>query len=120
MRLEGESLPDSLVVDDTRVWVRSEDSRIQGWEFRPAHSPPVLLSDFARPDTVWILSIAPKYWAPGRPRLNIEDAVTGKEGFLLSGRYTKSTAERWDNRDLVAGHVAGEAVILDFERLIRQ
>ena len=40
VRLEDESLPDSLVVDDTRVWVPSGDSRTQGWEFGPAHSPP--------------------------------------------------------------------------------
>ena len=43
-----------------------------------------------------------------------------KRDFDCLGGYTKSTAARWDNRYLVAGHVTGEAVILDFERVIPQ
>ena len=90
--MKDEPLPDSLVVDDTSVWVRSGDSRTQGWEFRPAHSPPVLLSGLS--PLRYRLDFIDRTQILGAEPSMIEDAVTGKEVFRLSGRYVKPTAAR--------------------------
>ena len=115
VRLEGSISHAPLIVDGSRVWVHFVDSQTQGWDFGILSSTPVPLSD-TPPD-------------PDRSHLNfiycaktsgfrVEDTVTGKEVYQLSGRFSMPTITQWDGRYLVAGYHSGEVLILDFSCMI--
>jgi WD40 repeat protein len=55
------------------------------------------------------------WWTNGPSK--IEDSVTGKEVFWLSGRYAEPVEAQWDGQYLVAGYKSGEVLILDFNHL---
>ena len=92
VKLEGEPLSNSLVVYWSRVWARFKDSPIQGWDFGPKDSRPILLSGlfscplprprFAFIDHTEVWNIDPS---------GIVDTDAGREVFRLSGRYWKHT-----------------------------
>jgi WD40 repeat protein len=111
----GESfLQESLYVDGSRVWVSFKDKPTQGWDFGVPGPSPVPLSNIPseRPHLCLIHSVT-SYGYTDSP-VWIEDAVTGKEVFQLSGRYAKPTETQWDGQYLVAGYLSGEVLILDF------
>jgi len=71
----------SLIVDGSRAWVYSPWSRIQGWGFEVADSPPLALSSLPSlsfGDTKW--------WDIGLS--SVVDTVTGWVIFKMGGRYT--------------------------------
>jgi WD40 repeat protein len=102
-------------VDGSKIWVNHRDKPPQGWDFGVSGSSPVLLSNTPseRPHLDFIHY--PSEWNKGPSR--IEDTVTGKVVFWLSGRYTEHRDVRWDGRYLVAGSQSGEVLILDFKHL---
>ena len=110
--------PHSLVVDGPRVWVYSENLPIKGWNFGTPGLTPVPLSDTSldRHHTDFINQT--RRWGPGPPR--IKDAVTGKEVFQLSGRYSRPTAMWCNSHYLIAGYGSGEVLILDFNNMTPQ
>ena len=106
---KGDPFMDPLYMDGSRIWVYFEDSSTQGWDFGiPGTSPITLSSTIDRPHLDFI----------EQPNARIEDTVTGKEVFQLSGRYAKPTAVQWDGRYLVAGYGCGEVLILDFINML--
>ena len=112
----GKPFFNSLFLDDSKVWVRFEDSQSQGWDFGLVGSltPSVPLSSSSAPPALrprldFIDRTGAWHTEPSR----IEDTVTGEEVFRLSGTYKKPNAARWDGRYPVAGYPSGEVVILD-------
>jgi WD40 repeat protein len=102
-------------VDGSKIWVNHRDKPPQGWDFGVSGSSPVQLSNTPseRPHLDFIHY--PSEWNKGPSR--IEDTVTGKVVFWLSGRYTDHRGVRWDGQYLVAGSQSGEVLILDFKHL---
>ena len=117
VKLEGKSLWGSLVVDGSRVWVYFKDLQAQGWDFRLPRSTPVPLFNMS-PDRPHLHFIGTKGQDISPPRL--EDTITGKVFFQLSGKYAKPAKAQWDGRYLVTGYLSGEVLILDFAHLICQ
>ena len=115
--LEGEPLYDSLVVGSSRVWVYFMDSQILGWDFGFPDSTPVPLFNTSadRPHLSFI-GTERQCISPSR----IEDTVTGREVFQLSGRYASPREARCDGRYLIAGYEPREVLILDFSHMITQ
>ena len=113
--LEGEPVYMSLIVDGSRVWVQIKDSHIQGWDFGLTGSTPVPLSNMP-PSKLHLCFIGTKgqHTSPSR----IENIVTSKEVFRLSGRYTNPLVVQWDGQYLVTGYESGEVLILDFTHMI--
>ena len=107
---------DPSCMEGSRLLVRYKDSSIQGWDFGIPGSPPISLFgtsldrsrlDFIR-GTEWMNT------GPAR----VEDTVTGKEVFRLSGEYAQPTGAQWDGRYLIAYFQSGEVLILDFDRVL--
>ena len=110
----GEPLYDSLVVDGSRVWVSFEDSKTEGWDFGLSGSAPISLSNVSsdKPHLCFIGTMQ-QDTSPSR----VEDTVTRKEVFRLSGRYAMPEVARWDSQYLIAGYTSGEVLILDFNHV---
>lgn len=104
----------SLIVDGSRVWLCSEDSQPQGWDFRIPGSTPILLPNTSL-DITYLDSL-------NNTRLfdqsGTEDIVNGKLAFQLSGRYSWPIMVQWDNQHLVTGYGSGEVLILGFNHAI--
>ena len=113
--LEGEPLYHCLIADGLRVCFFLEDLEIQGWDFGVSDSTPIPLSNTS-PDKPRLVFLGTSYQdiSPSR----IEDMVTKKEVFQLSGRYAKPWVAQWDGRYLIAGYESGEVLILDFNNMI--
>ena len=124
VKLEGEKTWNPLIVDDARVWIRYNDSQLQGWDFGTPSTIPVPLSDLPPdPDKPWLDFIHDP------PR--VVNTVTGIEIIQLPGRYKKGdTATRgwveWPMSDgvvdvqcdgwhMVARYESKEVLILDFK-----
>ena len=117
VRLEGEPLHDSLIVDGSRVWACLKDSQIQGWKIVSSDLTPVPLSN-TPPNGPLLRFIGTRRQNTNPSR--IENTLTGKEVFQLPGRYAKPEVARWDGRYLVAGYDSGEVLILDFIHMVPQ
>jgi WD40 repeat protein len=115
VEVEGDSYLGPHCVDSSKIWVNHRDKPPQGWDFGVSGSSPVLLSNAPseRPHLDFIHY--PSEWNKGPSR--IEDTVTGKVVFWLSGRYAEHRGVRWDGQYLVAGSQSGEVLILDFKHL---
>jgi len=109
---------DPLQMDSSRIWIRLEDSSIQGWDFGISGSPPIQLFDVSTTRPLLDL-IGGAFWKANNPYW-IKDTVTGKEVFQLSGRYAEPWAMQWDGQYLVAGYESGEVVIFDFHHMCPQ
>ena len=112
LRPEENLYLDPLQMDDSRIWIRLEDSSTQGWDFGISDTSPVSLFNTSteRPYLGFIGSASWQTeglsWAG--------DTVARKVGFRLPGRHVKPTGVRWDGRYLVAGYRSGEVLIVDF------
>ena len=108
VRLEGEQSGNPLTVDGSRVWVHFMNSQTQGWDFGSLTSAPVPLSDppphSIRPHLNFINCTR----IPGAGPSRVEDTVTRKEVFRLTGRFMSPIITEWDGRFLVAGYHSGE------------
>ena len=113
--LEGEPLYHCLIADGLRVCFFLEDLEIQGWDFGVSDSTPIPLSN-PSPDKPHLVFLGTE-WQQISPS-RIEDMVTKKEVFQLSGRYAKPLVARCDGRYLIAGYESGEVLILDFNDMI--
>lgn len=105
---------DPLYMDGSRIWVRSRDLSVQGWDFGVSGSSPIPLPNASS----------------GRPQLEfingavwnddvsfIKDTITNKTVFQLSGGYAKPHSVQWDGQYLAAIYENGEVLILDFDYL---
>ena len=112
--LESEPLDRCLIVDGSRVWFFGGNLEIQGWDFGVPDSTPIPLSNTStdKPHLVFLYT-----WRQGTSPSRIEDMVTRKEVFQLSGRYAKPHVARWNGRYLIAGYRSGEVLILDFNNI---
>ena len=117
VRLEVKPLYDSLIEDGSRVWFFLEDLKIQGWGFGVSDSTPIPLSNTS-PDKPHLVFLGTQFQCTSPSR--IEDMVTKKEVFQLSGRYAEPYVARWDGRYLITGYQSGEVLILDFNNMIPQ
>ena len=101
----------SLIVDGSRVWVHSPSLGPLGWDF--GVSSPVQLSKkpslHLKNTKVWNVDLS-----------RIEDRVTGKVFFQLSGRFANPVDVQWGGQYLVAGYESGEVLILDFNHVSLQ
>ena len=113
--LVAEPLIDSLIEDGSRVWFYLEDLQIQGWDFGVPDSTPIPLSNTS-PDKPHLVFLGTSAQAISPSR--IEDIVTRKEVFQLSGRHEKPYVAQWDGRYLITGYESGEVLILDFNYMI--
>ena len=113
--LEGEPLYHCLIADGSRTWFFLEDLKIQGWDFGVPDSTPIPLSNTSphKPHLVFLGT----EWQDTSPS-RIEDMVTKKEVFQLSGRYAEPHVAQWDGRYLIAGYKSGEVLILDLNNMI--
>ena len=113
--LEGEPLYHCLIADGLRVWFFLEDLKIQGWDFGVSDSTPIPLSNIS-PDKPHLVFLGTEWQGTSPSR--IEDMVTKKEVFQLSGRYVEPWVVQWDGRYLIAGYKSGEVLILDLNNMI--
>ena len=100
----------SLTVDGSRVWVHHPLQEPQGWDFAVPGSP-IQLSNSSSPHLK-----DDKLWDTRLHRIN--DAVTGKVVFQLSGRFAQPIDSQWDGQYLAAGYDYGEVLILDFNYML--
>ena len=114
---EGEWYLDPLQMDGSRIWVRLENLSTQGWDFGISGSPPGLLP--IRPAGRPILDfVGGTSWQTLDPCW-IQDTISGKKVFQLSGKYAKPDEIQWDGQYLVAGYVSGEVLIVDFHMCLQ-
>ena len=98
-----------LYSDGSRIWVCSEHSPAQGWDFGISGSSPFQLSN-RPPDRPHLC------YSVGNP-LMIKDEVTGRVVFQLAGRHANPRGVQWDGQYLVAGYKSGEVLILDLNHV---
>jgi WD40 repeat protein len=115
VKLENDSYLDPLCVGGSRIQVYPQDKPPQVWDFGIPGSSPILVPNESseQPLLHFIHGISSLGNGPSR----IEDTVTGKDIFQLSGRYANPTHTQWDGQYLVAGYMSGEVLILDFKGL---
>jgi len=105
-----------LRMDGSKVLVCSGESPTQGWDFGIPGSIPTQFSE-ASSDRPHLDFIDVREWFNTSP-VRVEDRVTGKEVFQLSGRYAEPTITQWDGQYLIAGYESGEVLILDFGHVL--
>ena len=115
----GESLlPGSPHVDGSKIWVSFKDKPTQGWDFGVPGSSPVSLSSISnissKKSHLQLTHRVDRRTGRLLGQAWIEDTVTGKQVFQLSGRYAEPNAVQWDGQYLVAGYESGEMLILAF------
>ena len=105
-----------LIADGSRMWVCSEDSSTEGWDFGTLDSSPIPLSN-TFPDRSHLNFMWGTCWWPGSPS-RINHTTTGREIFQLAGRYAQPSDAQWDGQYLVSGYRTGEVLILDFNPVV--
>ena len=116
---EDSLYPDSLIVENSKVWVNSKDLQTHGWNFGIPGPAPIPLSSTPpqhKPQSHLNFINYTRGVFTYTPR--VVDAVTHNEVFWLHGRYARPTHTQWDGHYLVAGYDSGEVVILDFKYVI--
>ena len=98
----------------SRVWDYPTDSQTQGQDFGTPGSTLVTPSNTSYLGCIWHTT----QWGAGL--LGIMDVVTGKDIFLLSGRYAGPQTIWWDGLYLVVGYSSGQVMILDFNHMAHQ
>ena len=114
-----EPIPNSLIVNGSKVWISFEDSQTQGWNFDVPDLTPIPLSDVppVRPCT-HLEFIAGTTIPSGDSSLSrIQDTATGRVVFWLPRKYAEPTATQWDGNHLIAGYRSGEVLIMDFSHI---
>ena len=117
VKLESEPLDDSLIVDASRIWFFVKDLQVQGWDFGIPDLAPVALSNTSL-GLPHLAFLGKKYQHISSSR--VEDMVTRKEVFRLSGRYTRPYVAQLDGQYLIAGYKSGEVLLLDLNHMIIQ
>ena len=115
VKLDGKPLYNSLIIDGSRVWVLLKGLQVQGWDFGFPGSTPVPLPNTPL-NKPHLCFIGTEYQNTSPSR--VEDMVTGKEVFQLSGRYANPLVARWDGQYLITGYESGEMLILDLNCMI--
>ena len=103
-----------LQMDGSKVLIQSGWLPTQGWDFGTPGSTPIQFSETSDIPPLNFIVKSPVDGSPAR----IEDSVTGREVFQLSGRYANPCAARWDGQYLIAGYMSGEVLILDFSHVL--
>jgi len=109
-------LLDPLWIDGSKVLIRCGGSSTLGWDFGTPGSTPVQISPVSS-DRPHLDFISGTYWS-STGLIGIEDRVTGKVVFQLSGRRPLVT--QWDGQYLISGYDSGEVSILDFNHMLSQ
>ena len=115
VKLKGEPLSDSLIMDGSRVWVYFEDLQAQECDF--GLLGPVPVPSVNSPHGGHHLCFIGTR-CQGISQFKIIDALIRKEIFRLSEKYANPKMARWDGQYLIAGYYSGEVIILDFSHLI--
>ena len=118
LELEQEFYLDPLQMDDSKIWIRLNDTSTKGWDFGVPNSLPVPLSDGPMGRPLLDLISGPSWQIEGISW--IKNTATGKEVFQFSGRYAKPNKIQWDGQYLVAGYESGEVLILAFHHMYPQ
>jgi len=103
---------DPFRIDGSKVLVCSKEFLTQGWDFGIPGSTPIQFSE-ASSDRPRLDFIDVRWWS-STSQVRVEDRVTGKGVFQLSGRYAEPSATQWDGQYLIAGYESGEVLILYF------
>ena len=114
VKLEGEPVSFSLVVTGSKVWVYFKDSQVCGWDFGPESTPVPLSNTSPEKPHLYFIGIENQGISPSK----VEDTITGKTVFHLSGECEEPWVAQCDGRYLVGGYQSGEVVILDFLHMI--
>ena len=109
---------DPLQMDDSRIWVRVNNLSTHGWDFSISGSSPTMLPIglAGRPALDFI---GGTWWQTEDPSW-IQDTVSGKRVFQLSGKYAKPSEIQWNGQYLVAGYSSGEVLIVAFDNMCLQ
>jgi len=100
----------SLTVDGTQVWAHRPQSEYQGWDFGIPDSSPIQF-----PSTPTLHFGSTMVWNNCLSR--IEDRITKKVVFQLSGRFAKPLDVQCNGYYLAAYYTSGEILILDFSHV---
>ena len=100
----------SLIIDGSKVWAHRPQLVYEGWDFGISGLTPTKLSGMPT------LSNGSMLWDPRQCR--IQDAVTGRVIFQLSGRFANPADVQCDGSYLVAGYGSGEILILNLKDVI--
>ena len=113
--LEDTPLNDSLIVDNSSVWVYLWNLQTKGWDFGHPGSVPVPLSSspLDRPH-LQFFGTRKQYVGPSR----IEDMVTRKVVFRPPEKFANPRVARLDDQYLVAGYKSGDVLILDLNHVV--
>ena len=95
----------SLIVDESKVWVFIHPSKYKGWDFGILGSKPVKLSNRSTPPSVRSLQ--------DTNETRIKSPATGETVFQLSWRFWDPVCIKYNDSSLVAGYKSGEILILD-------
>ena len=103
----------SLTVNGSRVWIHYHAAETQVWDFGTPDSPPAQLSNiplhiFHPTDTI--------LWDTG-PSC-VREKATGKVVFWLSKGYGKPVDVQWNDQYVVASHISGKVLVLDFSHVL--
>ena len=112
VKLEGDAA--HITVDGSRVCAYLSLSQAQWWDFGVTDLTSIPLSNTSQGR--FSLDIG---WWLNRPS-GINDTVTRRKIFQLSGRYAGPSDIQWDGQYLVAGYDFGELLILDFNHVLPQ
>ena len=100
----------SLIVDGSKVWAHTPQSKYEGWDFGISGSTPTKLPGMPT------LSNGSILWDPSQGR--IKNAVTGRVIFQLSGRFANPADVQCDGSYLVSGYECGEILILNLKDIM--
>ena len=104
---------ESLIVEDSRVWVYSPSQGYEGWEFGILGSLSVQLHGIpphqlhSSGAILWDISL-----------YRIEDQATGKVLFQLSRQFTRPIDAQWNEQYLVLYYTNRVVLVLDFSHLL--
>ena len=115
VELGGRSYYESLIVNDSRVWMYSPSHGYEEWDFGIPGSLPVQLYNIP-PHRLH--SSGAILWDIGLYR--VEDQATGKVLFQLSRQFIRPVDTQWNEQYLVLYYINGVVLILDFSHLLLQ
>ena len=108
--------PELRTMDGSKVWIRDSHAHLGGWDFGTPGSPPVRPST-KPPDTLYLNGT--KLWDNRQCR--IQDTVTGKVVFQLSGQFQGHITEvQWNGQYLFISLGSAKELILEFPPALLQ
>lgn len=107
---------DPLRMDDSKILIQNFGLTARCWDFGTLGSTPTCLSK-ASVAKYRVNFVSIPQGLQATPIVRIEDSVTGKQVFLLPGRYAHPFATQWDGQHLIMGYGSGEVLILNLSHI---